>query len=258
VTTGAPRSARDPRRRWRARLIRTVLVTLGLFAALVLAGLGYELSLPSVGNAPDLVAKVVITHRGVIGRLPLPTKLSEAVVAVEDEHFYSNVLLNVFDGAARAALATIQGSGDPGGSTIAQQLAKQLYDTGGGFGATLEQVGLGLKLSITYSRAQVLEMYLNAVYFGNGYWGYVSASHGYFGVAPDRLNWAAAAMLAGLLQAPSAYDPILHFALAKQRQLHVLDQLVANHVLTAAEADTAYQAPLSLRRFGYQRGQAST
>ncbi len=247
MTTAASRIARGSRRGWKARLIRGLLAVLGLLAALVLAGLGYELSLPSVGNAPELVAKVVMAHRGVIGRLPLPAKLGDAVVSVEDEHFYSNVLLNIFDGAARAGLATIHGSGDPGGSTIAQQLAKQLYDTGSGIGSSFEQVGLGLKLSMSYSRAQVLEMYLNAVYFGNGYWGYVSASHGYFGVAPDRLSWAAAAMLAGLLQAPSAYDPILHFALAKQRQRHVLDQLVANHVLTAAQAETAYRAPLSLR-----------
>jgi penicillin-binding protein 1A len=247
MTTGTPLFASGSPRVWKARLVRAFIAALGLLVVLVLAGLGYELSLPSVGNAPELTAKVVIAHRGVIGRLPLPAKLAEAVVSVEDEHFYSNVLLNVFDGAARAALATVHGSTDPGGSTIAQQLAKQLYDTGTGFGATLEQVGLGLKLSMRYSRAQVLEMYLNAVYFGNGYWGYVSASHGYFGVAPDRLTWAAAAMLAGLLQAPSAYDPNLHFGLAKQRQRHVLDQLVANHALTTAQADAAYRAPLSLR-----------
>ena len=247
MTPGAPKFVSGSRRVWKARLVRAFIAALGLLAALVIAGLGYEVSLPSVGNAPDLAANIVIAHQGVIGRLPLPAKLAEAVVSVEDEHFYSNVLLNVFDGAARAGLATIHGSTDPGGSTIAQQLAKQLYDTGSGFGATLEQVGLGLKLSMRYSRAQVLEMYLNAVYFGNGYWGYVSASHGYFGVAPDRLTWAEAAMLAGLLQAPSAYDPNLHLALAKQRQRHVLDQLVANHVLTAARADAAYWAPLSLR-----------
>jgi penicillin-binding protein 1A len=216
--------------------------------ALVLAGLGYELSLPSVAGAPVKVAAIVRAHGGELGHLPLPTKLAEAEVAVEDEHFYSNVLLDVFDGAARATLTALHSSGDPGGSTIAQQLAKQLYPSSPSFAGTLEQVGLGLKLSLSYSKPRILEMYLNAIYYGNGYWGYLSAARGYFGVASDELNWAEASLLAGLPQAPSDYDPVLHFALAKQRQLQVLDQLVANHVLTGLQAQTAYKAPLPLHR----------
>ena len=243
TTTVVP-LARRSRRGWKSRLRRIILAVIGLFAALVLAGLGYELSLPSVANAPALVAAIVRVHKGEVGRLPVPVKLGEAVVAVEDEHFYGNVLLNVLDGAARAGLTALHTSGDPGGSTIAQQLAKQLYAVGSGFGTTLEEVGLGLKLSVSYSRPTVLEMYLNAVYYGNGYWGYVKAARGYFGVGPNQLNWAEAAMLAGLPQAPSSYDPLLHLALAKQRQGQVLDQLVANHILTVAQADAAYQAPL--------------
>jgi penicillin-binding protein 1A len=156
--------------------------------------------------------------------------------------------VNIFDGAARAGLAALHTSGDPGGSTIAQQLAKELYPAGSGLSGTLEQVGLGLKLSLSYSKPQILEMYLNAIYYGNGYWGYVTAARGYFGVSPSELTWSEAAMLAGLPQAPSAYDPVLHFALAKQRQRQVLDQLVANQILTAAQSDAAYQAPLHLRR----------
>jgi len=224
------------------------LVLLGLIVAIGFSGLGYELSLPSVTNAPMLVAGIVKAHRGEMGRLPLPTKLAKAIVAVEDEHFYSNVWLNIVDGAARAALTALDTSGDPGGSTIAQQLAKQLYQSGGGFGATLEQVGLGLKLSLSYSKPEILEMYLNAIYFGNGFWGYMTAARGYFGVSPNHLNWAEAAMLAGLPQAPSDYDPVAHFRLAKQRQRQVLNQLVANHVLTAVQAGTAYEERLPLPR----------
>ena len=66
-------------------------------------------------------------------------------------------------------------------------------------------------------------------------------------MAPDRLDWAPAAMLAGHPQAPSAYDPLRHLALAKQRQLHVLNQLVVNHDLTSAQAQAAYRQPLKLR-----------
>jgi len=235
------------RRGWRSRLARTALILLGILAALVAGGAGYELSLPSVANAPELVAQIVRAHGGKVGTLPLPTKLAEAEVAVEDEHFYSNALLNIFDGAARAALTALHSGGDPGGSTIAQQLAKQLYPSGTGFSGTLEQVGLGLKLSLSYSKPRILEMYLNAIYYGNGFWGYLNAARGYFRVTPDKLNWAEASMLAGLPQAPSDYDPVQHFSLAKQRQLQVLDQLVSNHVLTPAQAHAAYVARLPLR-----------
>ena len=227
--------------------MRATVLLLAVIVAIGLSGLGYELSLPSVANAPELVAAIVKLHRGVVGRLPLPTKLAEAIVAVEDEHFYSNVALNIVDGAARAAVTALHTSGDPGGSTIAQQLAKQLYRSGGGFGATLEQVGLGLKLSLSYSKPEILEMYLNAIYFGNGYWGYATAAHGYFAVDPNRLNWAEAAMLAGLPQAPSDYNPVTHPRLAKQRQRQVLSQLVANHILTGAQARSAYRARLPVR-----------
>jgi membrane peptidoglycan carboxypeptidase len=244
---GGPADRRR-RRKWKRRLSWASLVIGLLILGLAVTGLGYELALPSVSNAGARVAAIVREHHGELGRPPLPTRLAEAVVAVEDEHFYSNVFVNVFDGAARAGLASIGGSSDPGGSTIAQQLAKQLYPHGPGLGGTLEEIGLGVKLSLAYSKPEILDMYLNVIYYGNGYWGDVAAARGYFATSPDQLTWAEAAMLAGLPQAPSAYDPVRHFALAKQRQRHVLDRLVANHVLTAAQADAAYQAPLPLRR----------
>lgn len=240
-------------RRRRRRLLRTGVALGGIVLALLLAGLGYELALPSVSVAESLVASIVGAHHGQLGSLPLPRKLAEAIVDVEDEHFYSNVFVNVFDGVARAAVASVRRSGDPGGSTIEQQLAKQLYPHGPGLGGMLEEIGLGIKLALAYSKPQILEMYLNAIYYGNGYWGDVAAARGYFGVSPDKLTWAEASMLAGLPQAPSAYDPIRHLALAKERQRHVLHQLVVNHVLTAAEARSAYDVRLPLRVTGAGR-----
>ncbi len=228
-------------------VLRVVAVVAVVGMASVMAGIGYELSLPGVGDAQARVAAIVHDHGGEVAALPLPTKLAESVVAVEDEHFYSNVFLNVFDGAARATLATIRREGDPGGSTIAQQLAKQLYPHGPGLAGTLEEIGLGVKLSLSYSKPEILDMYLNAIYYGNGYWGDVAAARGYFGRSPDALSWAQASLLAGLPQAPSAYDPIHHLRLARERQRHVLDQLVANHYLSSAQARAAYRAPLGLR-----------
>ncbi len=176
-----------------------------------------------------------------------PRLLGEAVVAVEDEHFYSDWAINVLDGIGRAAIAALHTSSDPGGSTIAQQLAKQLYGRGGGLGATLREIGLGVKLSLHYSKDQILSMYLNAVYYGHGYWGEVAAARGYFGLNPAQLDWAQASLLAGLPQAPSVYDPLRHLSLAKLRQQHVLAQLAANHYVTRVQASSIYRQPLGLR-----------
>lgn len=222
------------------------IATAALAVVLLAAGFAYLLTLPGVGDAEMRVRGILAAHHGTLAPLPPPAKLGTALVAVEDENFYSNVAVDILDGAGRAALATSQISGDPGGSTIAQQLAKQLYPHGGGLEGTLEEFGLAVKLSLHYSKAQILGMYLDAVYFGNGYWGEVAAAHGYFGVSPNTLTWGEAAMLAGLPQAPSAYDPKRHLALARQRQLHVLDQLVDNRYLSQAQANVAWHERLPL------------
>jgi membrane peptidoglycan carboxypeptidase len=213
----------------------------------------YTLSLPGVGDATARVEHILALHHGTAARWPPPHKLGAAVVAVEDEHLYSGFLINVLDGAGRATLATVAGSSDPGGSTISQQLAKVLYGRGNGLGAKLSEIGVGIKLSLRYTPSQILVMYLNAVYYGNGYWGDVAATRGYFHTTPDALNWAEAAMLAGFLQAPSAYDPLQHYSLAKQRQRHVLDQLVANHELTREQANSAFRMSLPVRRLALGR-----
>jgi penicillin-binding protein 1A len=207
----------------------------------------YLLTLPGVGDAEARVEALLAREGGRALPLPPPARLGAAVVSTEDENFYANPALDVAAGAGRAALAALGTSEDPGGSTIAQQLAKRLYPHGGGVWGTLEEIGLGVKLSLAYSHEQVLSMYLNSVYYGNGYWGDRAAAEGYFGVSPRRLTWGEAALLAGLPQAPSAYDPEVHLALARIRQHHVLDQLVVNGHLIAPAAGRAFREPLPLR-----------
>lgn len=236
------------RLRTHRRSTRLLLIFMALVPAVLAACAGCVASLPSVDDAPERVSQILAAHDASESKPPLPGKLATALVAVEDEHFYSSVPLNVLDGMGRAALATLHTSSDPGGSTIAQQLAKELYGRHSGFLETLREIGLGVKLSLRYSKTRVLEMYLNATYFGHGYWGDLAAARGYFGRSPDRLDWAQATMLAGLPQAPSSYDPLLHYRLARQRQRHVLDQLVANDDLSKARANAIFRRPLSLRR----------
>jgi membrane peptidoglycan carboxypeptidase len=242
IRLSRPRAAR-----LRRRLLIGLAVAVAAALALAAAGIGYLLTLRGVGDAEARVRRIVAEHGGVVAPLPPPAKLGTAVVDVEDENFYENVLVNVLEGASRAALATLQTSGDPGGSTINQQLAKRLYPHSGGLGGTLEEIGLAVKLSTHYSKARILSMYLNSAYYGNGFWGDVAASRGYFGVPPRELSWGEAALLAGLLQAPSTYDPERHPALARQRQWHVLERLVENHVLSEGQAAAVFRRPLALR-----------
>lgn len=231
-------------RRWIA--VATAAIV-GLLLLLAAAGYVYLLILPGVGDAEQRVERILHEHGGSAIGLPPPARLAAATVSVEDENFYASPFLDVLKGAGRAALASLQTSEDPGGSTIAQQLAKQLYPHGPGVGGTLEEIGLGVKLSLHYSHAEVLGMYLDSIYYGNGYWGAVAAARGYFGAAVRRLTWGEASMLAGLPQAPTAYDPVHHWALARERQRHVLDQLVVNGHLSAAAAGAAFAEPLPLR-----------
>ncbi len=229
------------------RLLLAVGAVAATFLVLLVAGTVYLATLPGVGDAESRVEAILAAHGGRALPPPPPIRLADAVVSTEDENFYDGVILNVASGAGRAAVAALQGSEEVAGSTIAQQLAKRLYTHGGGVVGTLEEIGLGVKLSLHYSHEQVLDMYLNSIYYGNGYWGVVAAAHGYFGVSPRRLTWGEASLLAGLPQAPSAYDPVHHLRLARLRQRHVLDQLVANGYLSSAEADSAFREPLPLR-----------
>ena len=147
----------------------------------------------------------------------------------------------------RVAWAAAQGR-DAGGATIDQQLAKLVYAPGrGGLLREFDEAVLALKIDHAYPKDQILSDYLTVVYFGHGYYGLDQAADGYFDRTPAELSWGQASLLAGLVQAPTAYDPLQHFDAARARQRHVLDRLVAVGELTAAQADAAYAAPLGLR-----------
>lgn len=236
-----------PRRRLVLALVgRLLVIVVAALAILTAAGAIYVLSLPGVGDARARAARIMAAHHESGRALPTPRRLVAAVVSVEDEHFYDNIAINVLSGAGRAALDAVETGQDPGGSTIDQQLATLLYGHSQGVLGKLRDIGLGVKLALTYSHEQILAMYLNLAYYGHGYWGVTAAAQGYFETRPADLSWSQAAMLAGLLQAPSVYDPFEHYALARQRQDHVLAQLVANGYLTRSRAAQAYASPLSL------------
>ncbi len=200
---------------------------------------------PSVGDTEARIATRLAAHGATDPHaLPLPDPVGVAVIATEDSRFRDNPGISPA-GVARFALSPI--IGDQGSATLEQQLAKVLYTPERqDFTARVEDATLALKLDAHYSKDQVLEMYLSAVYFGHGFYALPAAARGYFATAPADLSWAQASLLAGLVQAPSAYDPFTHLDLAKRRQRHVLDQLVATGSLSASQADSAFAAPLGL------------
>ena len=250
---GEARPAAPRRGRGRRRLLVAALAVVWLLLAAAIVSAILLAALPGVGDAQSRVAAILREHGGRSAGLPPPSRVAESVVAVEDRRFYAHhgidpqSLLRVVGAGLRAS------GGDQGGSTITQQLAKRIY-TGdrGGVMVKLAQLGLAIKLERRWSKEQILGMYLDAAYFGDGRWGVVRASEGYFGKPPQRLSWAEASLLAGLVQAPSAYDPRTHLAAAERRQRHVLDRLVATGTLSPAQADdAARQMAAEARRLGF-------
>ena len=207
-------------------------------AVLALIGVLY-LTLPGVGDAEQRVEARLRANGGHDTGLPAPTRVARAVVVIEDRRFYAHGALDV-RAIARALWTQVTGAGDPGGSTITQQVAKNLFGDQAGPVGKPRQVGVAFKLESRYSKDRILELYLNSIYYGNGYWGIDAASRGYFVKPASRLDWGEASMLAGLPQAPSAYDPARHFARARVRQRDVLAGLVSNHVISAQTAARAW------------------
>lgn len=221
-----------------------VVVVLGLLGGIMFAGL--LIVAPSVANAPALARAMDKAHHAVYPSQPVPARFAASLMATEDHRFYSEAGIDPF-GIARVTAGFLMGKPDQGGSTLYQQLAKILYvPEGSGTLAKSEQILLGVKLALSYPKAEILQMYSSVAYFGHGYYGLRAASCGYFAVAPAALTWPQAALLAGLVQAPSADNPVAHFTVARAREAHVLGRLVATGALTRAQAARAYRAPLHL------------
>jgi 1A family penicillin-binding protein len=183
----------------------------------------------------------------------IPASLRWAVIATEDASFYSNPGIDPA-GILRAALANLrQGGLQQGGSTITQQLARNLYFTPEERSSTspwrkLKEITLALRLSRSLSKDQVLEQYLNRAYFGNLAYGVEAASRTYFGKSVRDLDLAESALLAGLLQSPADYDPFTRLEAARARQRAVLRRMTDEGYITAAQAEAAAKESIALNR----------
>lgn len=177
----------------------------------------------------------------------IPESIQQAVVAVEDRKFYNHWGFDM-EGILRASLVNLQyGQVKEGASTITQQLVKNLFlSQEQTMGRKAEEFVLAMDMELNYSKDEILELYLNTIYFGSGYYGIKEASEGYFGKEPAMLALPEAAMLAGIPNAPSLYSPYVDFMLAKKRQFIVLDAMTAAGYLRESVADDAKIKPIYL------------
>lgn|GEM_PF-274841 len=231
-----------------------VLVAVGILVGHIMA------TLPPVTNIPPVAAGSIVY--GASGQeiaqlhsvedaqpVPLsaiPTNLRDAVIATEDASFYTNKGVDL-RGIARAALYDLTGRGLQGASTISEQLGKMLFlHDNQSVQYKIEEVLLGVSLDRSYTKDQILDMYLNRLYLGQGAVGVGAASQIYFGKPVAQLDLPQAALIAGLGQAPSYYDPVVNPSGAKTRRNEVLQRMATVGYITAAQATQAENAPLEL------------
>src|SRR5580700_8333432 len=257
------------RRRKRPRVNRlwsgllVTLLMLVLFATGAVAGMvaAYGHNLPDISRMADYqpasttrifardgtqLASVYKENRVWVPIAHIPIMVREAFIANEDHNFYYHHGVD-FGGIVRAMYADVTHQQLQGASTITQQLARRLFLTDQvSISRKVQEALLAIEIERYYTKNEILERYLNIIYLGAGAYGVDAAAHTYFGRNVDALSLAQAAMLAGIVAAPSDYSPFTNLDLARDRQRHVLDRMVESGYVTRAEANAASEAPLDL------------
>ncbi|WP_019849296.1 transglycosylase domain-containing protein [Desulfitobacterium sp. PCE1] len=178
----------------------------------------------------------------------VPQHTQEAIIATEDKRFYIHQGVDIRS-ILRALVQDLKTQNfSEGGSTISQQLAKNLFLTSDKtLSRKLKEAGYAIKIEATLSKDEILESYLNHIYFGEGNWGLQEAAHYYFGKNTEELNLEESALLAGILKGPTIYSPLKNKELALQRRNLVLSMMADQGYITAKEAAQATAAPIVLR-----------
>lgn len=220
--------------KWMAAVILMVAVCFGVSAAV--KGYGMYRKAIEGERLEDKVASIRAKENYTTFD-QLPEIYVDAVLSVEDHRFYNHPGIDMI-AIGRAVFNDIKaGAFVEGGSTITQQLAKNMY-----FGQEKElvrkaaEVFVAFDLERNYSKNEILELYVNTIYYGNGYYCVKDASQGYFGKNPDDMTDYESTLLAGIPNAPSCYAPTVSQELASKRQQQVLDRLVACGYFTEKRA----------------------
>ncbi len=175
----------------------------------------------------------------------LPPYVPQAFIAIEDRRFYYHPGFDPI-GISRAIVSNLRGKhGLQGGSTITQQLARNLFLTPRQtIRRKVQEIILAVWLEVKFTKKEILALYLNRVYFGAGAYGIEAASQRYFNKPATRLTLGESALLAGLMKGPSRYSPLSDTARAERRATIVLDEMVETKAITPAQRDAAFKQPV--------------
>jgi penicillin-binding protein 1A len=261
-----------PHRPW--RWWQVLLISLGalvIMGALTAGGALWYFSkdLPALDQLgtyqPSLVTQVYSVDQQLIGQFfierriltpvaQIPERLRRAVIAVEDVRFFEHPGLD-YIGMLRAAWTNVRRGGKvEGASTITQQLARSLFlSSERTFDRKVRELILAYKMELVLTKEQILELYLNQIYFGQGAYGVASAAQTYFGKDLSALTTGEAAFLAGLPKSPNHYSPFKAYDRAKKRQEHVLARMEEAKFITSAEREEAVAEILNFHRPGSEQ-----
>ncbi len=266
-------NGRTPARGWLALTGRAFLWVAGAMAAgaaalALLVGLALAVAYPNLPDISELadyrpklplrvyssegiqLAEFGEERRSLTPIAEIPQVMKDAVLAIEDARFYEHGGVD-YKGVVRAALANLGQLKSQGASTITMQVARNVYLTSEKtYTRKIYEMLLTFKLEHLLSKDQILEIYMNQIFLGNRAYGFASAAETYFGKPLKDLSIAEAAMLAGLPKAPSAYNPISNPNRARTRQLHIIDRMLENGFITAAQARDAKTEELRIRPAG--------
>ncbi|GAA6143351.1 PBP1A family penicillin-binding protein [Hydrogenophaga sp. 5NK40-0174] len=252
-------------------IVRAFAWLVGLGAAAVLSGMmvvatGMAVAYPNLPDVTDLAdyrpklpLRVLAADGTQIGEFgeerrnllrikEIPEVMVDAVLAIEDARFFEHSGVD-YKGIVRAALSNLGQAKRQGASTITMQVARNVYlSAEKTYTRKIYEVLLTFKLEHMLTKEQILEIYMNQIFLGHRAYGFEAAAQTYFGKPLKQVTVAEAAMLAGLPKAPSAYNPFTNPQRARQRQLHIIDRMVANGYISDAQAEEAREEKLKLNR----------
>ena len=216
-------------------LISLVIISIGLLAV----GNGYNMYKEAIEEIPlDQKVEEIKSKENYVSLSELPQIYLNAVISVEDHRFYKHNGIDII-AIGRALINDIKAmSFVEGGSTITQQIAKNEYFTQEKkITRKIAEVFMAFEIEKNYNKDEILEIYINTLYFGDGYYNIKDAAKGYFEKDLDELTDGEWIMLAGIPNAPSVYAPNVNPDLAKQRQKQVIEKMIKYEYLTKNEAD---------------------
>ena len=219
--------------------ILLILLLVILSITVLLVGKGYEMYSKAIKAMPlEEKVKEIKSRANYTELSEVPQTYINAVISVEDHRFYKHSGIDII-AIGRAVVSNIKTmSFAEGGSTITQQIAKNEYFTQEKkMTRKIAEIFMAFKIEKNYDKDEILELYINTIYFGNGYYNIKDAAMGYFGKLPKDMTDSECIMLAGIPNAPSVYAPTENPDLAKQRQKQVMLKMIKYGYLTEEEAE---------------------